>query len=570
VRRPGSLGASSAGLMGEGRGAEAAPSKASTLTPGVAAGAPATVVLSSRVAYVALCALAVVLGAALRLLGYFDDGLQLWLDEATWAIELAKGNVTWIRPLGYMELTALLIGIVNNEQALRFVSLVGGLLHVPLALAAFRLSTSSRWIALFGAYIVAIHPTAVSMSKEFKPYAVELTVALLLLCFALAYLRTDRRRHLVGLVTTSVVAPLLSWSAVFAFPAVFAVAGARALRDRRVADLLIVAAGAAVTLAVLAAIFFARVAGEDGRSEDWGEKYDVFYVDGSRAQLATWLAGKTIGLASFPAHVDLALPSRAVESAALGVLGFASIALCTVGALALVARRQWAVAALWIGPWLIAIAFNLIGQWPWGVFRTNLFMLAYATGLLCHGLVAVDKRVKRLGVRPWQAGALGLAALALLAFPFDASSFATKPASTGAINSSVRTAMERIHALEPPGERREPQTIALDTHACSPFFYYADYHAESSPTFNSFFSGTAYQASCARATLAPQWSKFLLEKGPFPWVISAKPSLVPVTRDDGRRSCEAAGGRVDVYEVLPAGTVLMHCATDQPPDTPNP
>jgi hypothetical protein len=538
----------------------ASPAVTPSLTADVVPGESAGGLVSSRTTYLALAAFAILLGATLRLLGYFDSTLQLWLDEAFWAIHLADGDYEWIRPIGYMELTRALIGIVNNEPMLRSLSLVAGLLHVPLALVALQLSTRSRWIALFGAYVVAIHPTAVAMSKEFKPYALDLSVHLFLLCLALAYLRTERRAWLLGLVATAVVAPLFAWSVVFAYPPIFAVVGFRALRERRLADVAITAGGALLTMAVLAVIFLGRVAGEDAESEYWGNKYGVFYVGGSRAERAVWVTGKTADLAALPAQLDLAVPTRQLESSAQAVLGFAAIAVGMLGAAALLARRRWALAALWLAPWVVAIAFNVAGKWPWGVFRTNIFMLAYATGLLCHGLAAISDRVSTLGRRPLQAGAVAFAVVALLVFPFDLDNFAVKPSSTMAVHSSVRTAMERIGEIEGDAAPGAPRAIAFDAHACPIFIYYANYHTESRKTFSTFFGPERYTFSCARATLPEQWEVFLREHEAFPWVISAKPALVPVTRSEGRRACEAAGGQVDVYEELPAGTVLMRCS----------
>ncbi len=523
---------------------------------GVVSGEAASRLLSRDAAYWLLCALAVVLGIALRMLGYFEDALQLWLDEASWAVMLAEGTSTFIRPVGYMWLTGVLVNVVNDEQMLRSLSLVGGLLHVPLALAALRLSTSSRWLALLSAYVVAVHPVAIAMSKEFKPYGLELTFHLLLACFALAYLRTDRLAFAAGLVVTAVVAPLFAWSAVFAYPAAFAVVGWRALRARRTLDVVVTAGGAAITLAVLAAIWVARVAGEDEKTEHWAVKYDVFYVGDSRAGGIGWLGAKTVDLAAFPADLELALPVP-VEAAVLAALGWACVALSAVGAASLLARRRWALAALWITPWIIAIGFNLAGKWPWGVFRTNLFMLAYATALLCHGLGATGALVARLGQRPYRAAAFGLALVAILAFPLDLGPFETKPRSTQALASSVRTAMERIQALDGPREQQESRTIALDGHACGIFKYYRDHHAETRRVLGSFFAPPDFTIRCSGVRVEP-W-RALLQEGPFRWVISAQPDFVEVTRADVRESCEAAGGRVDVDDLLPAGTLLLGC-----------
>ena len=57
--------------------------------------------------------------------------------------------------------------------------------------------------------MLAVHPAAVDMTKEFKPYAPVLFLHLLLLCLAFSYLRTSGPRWLAWTCVVAVVSPLL-------------------------------------------------------------------------------------------------------------------------------------------------------------------------------------------------------------------------------------------------------------------------------------------------------------------------------------------------------------------------
>lgn len=502
--------------------------------------------------------LALALGVALRVMGYFGDALQLWLDEASWAVMLVDGDFTWIRPAGYMWLTGVLVSIANNEQTLRALSLVSGIALLPLWLFVLRRTVQSKAVVVFGLVLLAIQPVAIGMSKEFKPYILEAMLHGALIAWTLAYLKSRRRGHMIGLSTTALVAPLFAWSVVFAYPAVFAVTCWRALRDRRFADMAIGVGGAFATLAALGGIWVMRLAGEDEKTDFWGRKYDVFFVDSGLGAHLEWLVAKTVEIQQAPATLELAVPLPGLAEA-LDVL---AVAFGLAGVVTLLARRRFADAVVWLLPWAVALTFNIAGKWPWGVFRTNVFMLLYATGILCIGLDGIGRLTTLLATRRWPGtevrvrhlGAIALGVTALLIFPWDLSSFHVKKQDTLTNSTSVRTAMETIYRAEhasPAGPMRE---LLLDGHACGIFEYYAGYHDETKGTLGTFFR-ERYLPTCDGFRLQT-WEEMLAAKAnKISWVITAKPSFAAPTRELLRQACGAT-----LAEEMPVGTMLVRCA----------
>ncbi len=583
------------------------------------------------------------LGTGLRLLGYFGDELQLWLDEAGWAQMLVEGTAAWIRPAGYMWLTGLLLSIVNNEQMLRSLSLVAGIAQLPLLLLSLlqalwwlssttptttpttptttltttptTMAGAAKWLALLGTFLLAINPVAVAMSKEFKPYALEATVHVLLAVWATAYCQSDRRRHLVGLVITAAVSPLLAWSVVFAYPGVFAVVGLRAWQARRRTDVVIGAVGGVATLLVLGVIWALRVSGNPERANFWGRKYDVFYVGRSGVDKLLWLLGKTADLLGFPARLEPGLPipglAGAPASGWLLVLHVVCVGLCLLGVATLIRKKHWQLMAIWLLPWIVALVFNLARKWPYGIFRTNAFFLFYALGFLGFGLAALGPLLKTPLAR--RIAIVVVVAVCVSVFPFDLGPFRVKNERALALSSSVRTALEKVYEEESKKPVDAPRSLVLlDGHACGIFEYYARSHVDTRVRFSAVFDQRLIVACTGNA--AKKWSGVLrqeprfvskikvvrgpttttrgptapppegdedddeaeptttttkLTSFPYDWVISAKPGFMDLTLNEGRVGCASS-----TVDVLPASTVLLRCLRAPlaavVPEAPNP
>src|SRR5690606_10278979 len=85
-----------------------------------------------------------------------------------------------------------------------------------------------------------------------------------------------------------------------------------------------------------------------------------------------------------------------------------------VGVAALVSARRWAALAVLCGPLAATLAANVLGHWPYGAFRTHLFLLPSLAVTAAVGLDALA------AVRWGRAvAALALVATAVVFWPVD-------------------------------------------------------------------------------------------------------------------------------------------------------
>lgn len=521
----------------------------------------------------------VLFGLALRCWGVFD--LELWLDEAMWGQRVARGVQGWIRPIGYMWLTGKVLHVVNTEFTLRLLSWLGSLALLPLlalllrrialATTSYGKSTGAREAAwVFALWLLVINPISVAMAKEFKPYALEMMCHALLMLLVLRFVSTQSPRVLVAFMVCSAASPLFAWSVVFAFPSLYIVLLAstwwhRARKGTR--PFIAVLGSAGATMVVLLLLFAGRIANKTKDTGFWGRKYDVFYV-GRRGFTGkiSWLWDHTIDVAAFPAALaDNHLPT-AIVSGAL-------VALVAVGAIVLLVRRRFQIAILLLMPWLVTIVFNVLGQWPYGLFRTNLFLLLYTLGVLVAGTTVVLRGVAALAGRLSKAApyaqsmltqgapvVLVVVAGALL-WPEAPTVFRHKAEGTLTAESSVRAAMEAILAAEQThphhdvvdGERWRTRLL-LDGHACSTLGYYSEDHVATRDRFGPALA-TDFEVACGPVG-ARGWRRFLdSHQGEPAWIISAKRDTLGPTRQLMAARCV-----LEHNAHLPESTLLLRCA----------
>lgn len=446
--------------------------------PGSMSEAPSA--LSSPRLITTAAVVVIALGAFLRLWGMTT--CEVWADEAWWANKLLEGQVGWIRPPGYMWLTKQIISLDNTEVTLRSLSMLAALVQLPLFFLLMR-RLVSPWIAVAATFLLAVHPAAVAFAKEFKPYALESCLHTALILLAVRYVDAPRTRTLVAMGALAALSPPLSWSTVFLYPGLFLATGLHALRGRRMVDVGVAVAGVVATLAVLGVIFAMRLRDANPHPEYWGKAYGVFYLGDSVVDGLRWYAEKTANLMSLPGKLRLVwgfVPSIEPTSLVLGIVGVVAL---------LVRRTPGATlerALLLALPWGVFVVFNIAGQWPYGVFRTNLFMLAYAIMLIAMGLHTVVALLQpRFAKAPVVVG--GIVALLLLqALPVKPDQFACKGPRTMASNASVLKATRLLQ--ETVGTPPRPTQIVFDGQACSALTYYRLNHSGTRDEVQAFFS----------------------------------------------------------------------------------
>lgn len=350
-------------------------------------------------AYRVLVVACLVAGVVLRTRGYLFASRPFWVDEAAWAVRLVKWDLLApsIRPVGFMALVRGLVACFGERDVvLRLVPFVAGvgatLVAVPLA--SELLPARAGRLLFIGA--MALHPVAIDYSKEFKPYSVSLFVHVLCMFFAVRYLRRERTSALAGGIVTGALGVWFAQDVIFALPGFYLATGAAAWRRARRSELRLLALGAAGTVTMIVLLYFCfwRAVDVGPGARDtvfWGTKYDVFHEAGSGEGLLHWVARKYLELAAFPAaRREVWLKDGVLRAPVAAWLSLAYAAVWVLlhgaGAVLLVRERRRAAFTLLFAPIITLLAFNLLGLWPFAVFRTNLFLLAYACLIAAFGV----------------------------------------------------------------------------------------------------------------------------------------------------------------------------------------
>jgi hypothetical protein len=268
-----------------------------------------------------------------------------------------------------------------------------------------------------------------------------------------------------------------------------------AFRRRKIKQLLATLGATALTAGVSLTVFWVQTGGRKPRPAHLGEKYDVYSLESAVPGQLQWLLEKTMELAALPARLE----SFWVEPPATEVFAILQVALCLLGLAAIGVARRWDWAGLWVSTWLFTILIHLQGRWPYGVFRANLFLLAYGLVLSLAGLDALRRW---MAARPGKArGKASMivpvycAAFVLAFVPLDVGFFAEGKSYGMAGNCHVHHALEVVYEAE----REEPaparqRRFLLDDHAHDVYRYYVDFHAVASERYQDFFR-ERYRAS---------------------------------------------------------------------------
>jgi len=427
----------------------------------------------------------VTMGLVLRARGFLWGTIPFWEDEAAWTAKLIDLPLTtpWIRPIGFMAASKVLIHfLAASETALRLLPWCAGVAALLMApLAANRLFTSSAARVLFVG-VLALHPGAIDLAKEFKPYSVGLALHMAYLLLALRYLENRKTRDLAALLALLLVGVLFAQDTLFAFPSVFGLLLFDTFRSRRFRHLALVALTAAATLGVIVTLYVTTwrklVADGDGTTGYWGNKYDVFYVPDATQPTSrvAWTAKHVVDVLAMPGmrretwHWPSLSAGRlsGLQSTDLFVWG----ALGLLGVAALAYRRRGRQALLLAAPVVVLTCFNVLGKWPLGAFRTDLFALVYAAGL-----AAAVFDTRRTQIRHWELAPVG--ALVVLPYLLFDRSIHSHKTSSMAGDSAFPAAMDRLEQMAAESLRLgERPMVALDAASCWPWRYYTKYHPD--------------------------------------------------------------------------------------------
>lgn len=448
----------------------------------------------------ALTTLVVLLGVFLRARGYLFQRHGFWLDEAAWAVLLmTKPLVTLlIRPIGFMSLSKLLGVLLGpSEVVLRGISWVSGTLTVLLAPALSRRLFRAPMARLLFVAVIALHPGAIDLSKEFKPYAASLCGHLVLLLCVLRYLDTQRAKDLAIALVAAFVANMFAQDLVMAYPGMFLALGWDSLGRNRGRLPWIVAGALGLVLVLFAQYWFIWKHIESDAPSYWGHKYNVFYVDDSGQSRFGWLLSRYGEQAEFPVLRHKSWDASSFISrrglgqlAAVETVIWCVLHVAGLGVLAL--RRRFREATLLLMPFATITFMNALGQWPLGPFRTNLFLLVYGTAIASMAFDwPVAAPLRWVAVAP--AGVLVLLPLCL----FDREWNARKRVLCADSDlAKVVKALVESEPEPPPGQRRKTP-LFLSGRVCSPYEYYSSVNPRTSQRFHQALK-RRFEKRCAR------------------------------------------------------------------------
>ncbi|MBY0279004.1 hypothetical protein K2Z84_27040 [Candidatus Binatia bacterium] len=389
-----------------------------------------------------------VLGAVLRLDGI--DRMALWVDEAAIANVVSRGDLAAYaqypasnRPFGYLVLSGWLATLHNSAVVLRSTSAVPALIAMLLVVAIARMMLHSPVLVALAASMTALNGWLVAAAKEFKPYALEHALLLGWIAAILALRRSGSRLALALLLASLPIGPLLGHAPTFALPICGALAFAECRRrgwaSAAVSCVLVTTCGC-----VLAVLQFVWI-GSNTPPALFGSWSASFYDVASGLhplEVAIWVVGRVALL--LRAFVPMARDPAWDGSPSAQAFERLCIAGVVAALVRLVARREWALMALLVGPLLPPLALGLVARWPFGPERVNLFATTLLLLLVLLGWEALVERVDRRWVVPAFA-----ALFVLLQLPLDASGLRHKDTRYGVAQEDVTLALDEIAAREP-------------------------------------------------------------------------------------------------------------------------
>ncbi len=406
--------------------------------------------------------------------------LPLWNDEAQWAVMLETEPLTqlFIRPIAFMALTKAILAVFGaTELSYRFLPWLGGIATTLLAPAvASRLFTSKAARFLMVA-VIALHPSAIDLARDFKPYSVSLAVHLGMLLLALDYLKSRAPAKLYLTLGLGMVGVLFAQDIIFVYPGLFLALGFAAYRDRKRTLLFSIVASAAATIGILLGLYFAiwKNLDREGERNYWGARYDVFYMadSGRDSSYLGWLGRQYSEVAAMPGtrreHYEAAATPDTPPPLIAQVDKWLWFAVHVAGVAVLLRRRRLHECLLLFGPLLVLTFFNAVGRWPFGAFRTNLFLLAYVTPIAAFAFEpnGVSRRLPSL-----------LPGLALVLLPFFALNkhFHTYKHSCSATSYYPDTIARLLNLQLKDYDGGGPELLVLDTRTCAGWRYYTRYH----------------------------------------------------------------------------------------------
>jgi hypothetical protein len=313
-----------------------------------------------------------------RIQGLYNGHLSFWYDEFYWANALHDGTMFTapIRPFGFTCLTWMIVNVHSSEFTFRLIPHISSVAQlIVLFLLLREVGLGRKWGALIVLAFAATQPSLITFGKEFKTYMSSAFLHLLLFYWTICYVNRPKDKNLwrvfIGITSFS----LFSVSIAFILPvSVLVCLHSSYTNGRKKHSIqIIVTAVLGITIILLQYFLLWRQAASAESGQYWGAKYDVFHMADNNLSLLQWLWAKFIF--SVQGSLDAPRPFTAnfIEWWLFSLAPYAYF----LGLVSLIWRRKFYVLALLISPLMVNVIFTLLGHWPLGPFRTNIFWVAY-------------------------------------------------------------------------------------------------------------------------------------------------------------------------------------------------
>jgi hypothetical protein len=298
----------------------------------------------------------------------------------------------------------------------------------------------------------------------------------------------------------------------------------------------------AIALAAIYTLTLHRI--KVDRSETyWGNKYDVFYVAKSPAGGETqvgWSTKKYGDVAALPGlrrqlwKVPAPLESQVDDLRDLDRLAW--VLLHLLGIVYLASHRRRDELLLLQLPLLIVVALNLLGRWPMGAFRTNLFLCVYAFPIPIYGLLFLAGSAIRRRAAVAAAAGMLLVLPGLLWGLDDHGHKATwtRNHQMPQVLDLLRAEREK-HLADHP--RMPKETLVLDSHTSHPFSYYLKLHPSSRKKNRAYFRAnfrTKREHGDVSRMVRRVRRTLQTARDPI-WVVVSKPRFMDPVHQEARR-----------------------------------
>ena len=436
--------------------------------------------------------LVVIMGIVFRSEGYFNGNISLWLDEAEWVFKLSERPLLTnavIRPIGFLAATKFLISIANNEITLRLMSYIASIFSIPLIYFIAKEIFRSKLTILLAVFTVSFNPVLINFAKEFKPYSLELFLHMLLIYLLLKYVKLKTTHLLYQIIFISIVILFFAYNIIFLYPSLFLIVLFKVYKEHKYKRIYFLLLTAFLLLGILYTFYYVLWSGRDILSAKiyMGEKYDVFCLSSNFSYHLQWIFKKYLLLMerSGTATIFWGLNFDGYIIIKVALWAFHFIGLAAFGV-----RRKWEYLLLFVLPILTIILFNIMGLWPFGAFRVNVFMFCYFVIISLYGIdtaINIDNKHIKLAM-----ASLIVTIFILLQFPFGINHYAIKIPGCWTTDSNMRSVLDTISSYELSKNAKTKQNeeciLFTDWHSFFPVRYYLWKHSSLSKKYEKFLS----------------------------------------------------------------------------------